>query len=97
MVSKSLNFEASRNETDDENATIREIVRKLLIDPDTLFIDYTDIVPAKDTIHLKIFKIIYFNQGRLTDAPLPRTIIQAVVSFIRLSDFSLVDNINVNQ
>ena len=58
MVSKSLNFEASRNETDDENATIREIVRKLLIDPDTLFIDYTDIVPAKDTINLKILKII---------------------------------------
>ena len=84
-------------ETNDKHETIREILRKLLIGPYTLFIDYTDIVPAKDTIHLKIFKIIYFNQGRLTDAPLPRTIIQAVVSFIRLSDFSLVDNINVNQ
>ena len=46
-------------ETDVEHATIREILRKLLIDPDTLFIDYTDIVPAKDTINLKILKIIF--------------------------------------
>ena len=34
-------------ETDDDNATIREILGKLLIGPYTLFIDYTDIVPAK--------------------------------------------------
>ena len=45
-------------ETDVEHATIREILRKLLIGPDTLFIDYTDIVPARDTIDLKILKII---------------------------------------
>ena len=75
-------------ETDDEHETIREILRKLLIGPYTLFIDYTDIVPAKDTIHLKIFKIIYFNQGRLTDAPLPRTIIQWLTIILPTNDKS---------
>ena len=45
-------------ETNDKHETIKEILRKLLIGPDTIFIDYTDIVPAKDTINLKILKII---------------------------------------
>ena len=44
--------------TDDEHEIIGEILRKLLIGPDTIFIDYTDIVPAKGCPHFK--KVQFF-------------------------------------